>query len=121
MTLVERAEIWIESYWNARHLYRTRDWLVRLEPSAGEALILIDGTSGAGGLPLDPAQADAYYFAPQKVFGADGGLWLALRGLKEWSLTSPTFGAEYHLLLGVIWKLYFEIKSRLARLLSNAA
>jgi glycosyltransferase involved in cell wall biosynthesis len=48
-----------------------------------------------------------------------GGLWLALRGLKEWSPTSPTFGAEYHLLLGVVWKLYFEIKSRLARLLPN--
>lgn len=48
-----------------------------------------------------------------------GGLWLALRGLKEWSPTSATFGAEYHLLLGVVWKLYFEIKSRLARLLSK--
>ncbi|MEX0971988.1 MAG: phosphoserine transaminase [Solirubrobacterales bacterium] len=45
---------------------------------AGEALVLVDGTSGAGGLPLDAAQADAYYFAPQKAFGADGGLWLAL-------------------------------------------
>jgi phosphoserine aminotransferase len=44
---------------------------------AGDALILIDATSGAGGLPLDAAQADAYYFAPQKAFGADGGLWLA--------------------------------------------
>ncbi|HEY7456229.1 MAG TPA: phosphoserine transaminase [Solirubrobacterales bacterium] len=44
---------------------------------AGEALILIDATSGAGGLPLDATQADAYYFAPQKAFGADGGLWLA--------------------------------------------
>ncbi|HEY1354754.1 MAG TPA: phosphoserine transaminase [Solirubrobacterales bacterium] len=47
---------------------------------AGDALVLIDGTSGAGGLPLDPAEADAYYFAPQKAFGADGGLWLALLG-----------------------------------------
>jgi phosphoserine aminotransferase len=45
---------------------------------SGDALILIDATSGAGGLPLDPSQADAYYFAPQKSFGADGGLWLAL-------------------------------------------
>jgi phosphoserine aminotransferase len=45
---------------------------------AGEALVLIDATSGAGGLPLDPSQADAYYFAPQKAFGSDGGLWLAL-------------------------------------------
>jgi phosphoserine aminotransferase len=44
----------------------------------GDALVLIDATSGAGGLPFDPEQADAYYFAPQKAFGADGGLWLAL-------------------------------------------
>jgi phosphoserine aminotransferase len=44
---------------------------------AGEALVAIDATSGAGGLPLDAAQADVYYFAPQKGFAADGGLWLA--------------------------------------------
>jgi len=41
-------------------------------------LVLIDATSGAGGLPLDAGQADVYYFAPQKCFAADGGLWLAL-------------------------------------------
>jgi len=45
---------------------------------AGDALVLIDATSGAGGLPVDARAADAYYFAPQKAFGADGGLWLAL-------------------------------------------
>jgi phosphoserine aminotransferase len=45
---------------------------------AGDALVLIDATSGAGGLPVDMAQADAYYFAPQKAFAADGGLWLAM-------------------------------------------
>jgi phosphoserine aminotransferase len=45
---------------------------------AGDALVLIDATSGAGGLPVDVSQADAYYFAPQKSFAADGGLWLAL-------------------------------------------
>lgn len=50
---------------------------VRRPEDAGDALVLVDGTSGAGGLPLDPSQADAYYFAPQKAFGADGGLWLA--------------------------------------------
>ncbi len=44
---------------------------------AGEALVLIDATSAAGGLPVDIAQADAYYFAPQKGFASDGGLWLA--------------------------------------------
>ncbi|MDX6615611.1 MAG: phosphoserine aminotransferase [Solirubrobacterales bacterium] len=41
-------------------------------------LVLIDATSGAGGLPLDASQADVYYFAPQKSFASDGGLWLAL-------------------------------------------
>ena len=51
---------------------------VRRPQRAGDALILVDGTSGAGGLPLDASEADAYYFAPQKAFGADGGLWLAL-------------------------------------------
>jgi len=45
---------------------------------AGEALVLIDATSGAGAIPFDPSATDAYYFAPQKVFGSDGGLWLAL-------------------------------------------
>jgi phosphoserine aminotransferase len=44
---------------------------------ADESLVLIDATSGAGGLPVDVAQTDAYYFAPQKSFAADGGLWLA--------------------------------------------
>ncbi len=45
---------------------------------AGGALVAIDATSGAGGLPVDLAAADAYYFAPQKSFGSDGGLWIAL-------------------------------------------
>jgi len=43
-----------------------------------DALVLIDATSGAGGLPVDVREVDAYYFAPQKSFAADGGLWLAL-------------------------------------------
>ena len=42
------------------------------------SLVLIDATSGAGGLPVDVTQVDAYYFAPQKCFASDGGLWLAL-------------------------------------------
>jgi phosphoserine aminotransferase len=45
---------------------------------AGDALVVIDGTSAAGGLPLDAAQSDLYYFAPQKAFASDGGLWLCL-------------------------------------------
>jgi phosphoserine aminotransferase len=42
------------------------------------ALVLVDATSAAGGIAVDPSQFDAYYFAPQKCFGSDGGLWLAL-------------------------------------------
>ena len=41
------------------------------------ALVAVDATSGAGGLRWDPSEVDAYYFAPQKCFAADGGLWLA--------------------------------------------
>jgi phosphoserine aminotransferase len=49
-------------------------------PAGADAgsLVLVDATSGAGALPVDPAEFDAYYFSPQKVFGAEGGLWLAL-------------------------------------------
>ncbi|QJW38280.1 phosphoserine transaminase [Cellulosimicrobium protaetiae] len=53
---------------------------VRRVPGSRErgALTLVDATSGAGALPVDVAETDVYYFAPQKVFGSDGGLWLAL-------------------------------------------
>ena len=40
MTLEERALAWIEPYWNAEHLVRTRDWVLELEPDASEALRL---------------------------------------------------------------------------------
>src|SRR5439155_2404060 len=46
-------------------------------PDGAEGLVLVDATSGAGGLRVDPTQFDAYYFAPQKAFASDGGLWLA--------------------------------------------
>ncbi len=42
------------------------------------SLVLVDATSGAGGLPVDLTEVDAYYFAPQKSFASDGGLWLSL-------------------------------------------
>jgi phosphoserine aminotransferase len=45
---------------------------------SSESLVMIDATSGAGGLPVDVGETDAYYFAPQKGFGSDGGLWLAI-------------------------------------------
>jgi phosphoserine aminotransferase len=44
----------------------------------GSGIVAVDATSAAGGLRVDPAQFDAYYFAPQKCFASDGGLWVAL-------------------------------------------
>ena len=43
-----------------------------------QGLTAVDATSAAGGLPVDPADFDVYYFAPQKCFASDGGLWIAL-------------------------------------------
>ncbi|NBO26290.1 MAG: phosphoserine transaminase [Actinobacteria bacterium] len=43
-----------------------------------DALVLIDATSGAGGLPVDLSQVDVYYFSPQKCFASDGGLFVAI-------------------------------------------
>ena len=51
--------------------------ILRPEGTAGSALVLVDATSAAGGLRVDMAQSDVYYFAPQKCFASDGGLWLA--------------------------------------------
>jgi phosphoserine aminotransferase len=52
--------------------------LRRVAGADDDALVLVDATSGAGGLPVDVAETDVYYFAPQKSFASDGGLWLAL-------------------------------------------
>ncbi|TPG35610.1 phosphoserine transaminase [Mycolicibacterium hodleri] len=51
---------------------------VPIQRPAGDALVVIDATSAAGGLPVDIADTDAYYFAPQKNFASDGGLWVAV-------------------------------------------
>ena len=73
---------------------------VRRPVDAGEALILIDATSGAAGLPVEIEQSDVYYFAPQKGFASDGGLWLALLSpaalerVKEIAAERPTVGPE---------------------------
>ncbi len=50
----------------------------RVEGADDGALVLVDATSGAGGLPVDVSETDVYYFAPQKCFASDGGLWIAL-------------------------------------------
>jgi phosphoserine aminotransferase len=70
-------------------------------PAGSEgALVLIDATSGAGGLPVEVGQSDAYYFAPQKGFASDGGLWLAILSpaamerIEQIAAERPTVGPE---------------------------
>ena len=50
----------------------------RVEGADADALVLVDATSGAGGLPVDIEEVDAYYFAPQKGLASDGGLFVAV-------------------------------------------
>jgi phosphoserine aminotransferase len=52
--------------------------IARVDGADPGALVLVDATSGAGGLPVSAAETDVYYFAPQKCFAAEGGLWIAL-------------------------------------------
>lgn len=51
---------------------------MRIRRPATEGLVAVDATSGAGSLPVDITETDAYYFAPQKGFASEGGLWLAV-------------------------------------------
>jgi len=51
--------------------------VTRPHPRNDQQLVVVDATSGAGGLPVNIADTDIYYFSPQKCFASDGGLWLA--------------------------------------------
>ncbi|MEJ5912889.1 phosphoserine transaminase [Pseudokineococcus sp. 1T1Z-3] len=51
---------------------------VRRPAGSSDALVVVDATSAAGGVPVDLSQADVYYFAPQKALASDGGLWFAV-------------------------------------------
>ena len=77
--------------------------MVAVQRPAGldeDCLVLIDATSGAAGLPVDVSDADIYYFAPQKGFASDGGLWLALASpaaierIERIDAERPTVGAQ---------------------------
>ena len=75
-----RAEAGVDAYALTHNETSTGVCMPVRRPAGADpgSLVLIDATSAAGALPVDPGEFDAYYFAPQKVFGADGGLWLAL-------------------------------------------
>ena len=75
-----RAEAGVDAY-GQPHNETSTGVMMPVQRVAGAddgALLLVDATSGAGGLPVDVSECDAYYFAPQKNFASDGGLWVAL-------------------------------------------
>jgi phosphoserine aminotransferase len=77
---VSRAEAGIDAYALTHNETSTGVAMNISRPTAtdADALVLVDATSGAGGLAVDAKDFDAYYFAPQKSFASDGGLWLAI-------------------------------------------
>jgi phosphoserine aminotransferase len=74
------AEAGVDVYAHPHNETSTGVALTPARPAGADpgALVVIDATSGAGGLRVDPAEFDVYYFAPQKCFASDGGLWVAL-------------------------------------------
>lgn len=74
------AEVGIDSYATPHNETSTGVAITPTKPAGADddALLLVDATSAAGGLPIDIGSVDVYYFAPQKCFASDGGLWFAL-------------------------------------------
>jgi phosphoserine aminotransferase len=71
--------------------------VIRPAGAADDALVLVDATSGAGGLPVDLNEADVYYFAPQKCFASDGGLWIALMSPRALARAEEIAGSGRHI------------------------
>jgi phosphoserine aminotransferase len=65
--------------------------------AADDALVLVDATSGAGGLPVDLHEVDAYYFAPQKCFASDGGLWVAIMSPRALARAEEIAASDRHI------------------------
>ena len=62
-----------------------------------DALVLVDATSGAGGLPVDLNEVDTYYFAPQKSFASDGGLWIAIMSPRALARAAEIAGGDRYI------------------------
>ena len=74
---VPRASAGVDLYALTHNETSTGVMMELLRPAGADGIVAVDATSGAGGIRWDPAQVDVYYFAPQKAFASDGGLWLA--------------------------------------------
>ncbi len=72
-----QADPSVDSYCHPQNETSTGVAMAVRRPDGADGLVLVDATSAAGALRVDATQFDVYYFAPQKAFGGDGGLWLA--------------------------------------------
>ncbi len=91
------AEEGIDAYAWAHNETSTAVMAPVIRPADDDSLVLIDATSGAGGLPVDLSQVDTYYFAPQKSFASDGGLWIALMSPKALARAEEIAGTDRHI------------------------
>ena len=71
--------------------------VIRPAGASEDALVLVDATSGAGGLPVDLNEVDTYYFAPQKCFASDGGLWIALMSPRALERAAEIAASDRHI------------------------
>lgn len=93
------AEAGVDAYAWAHNETSTAVMAPVLRPAGidEDALVLIDATSGAGGLPVDLNEVDAYYFAPQKCFASDGGLWVAIMSPRALARAEEIAGGDRYI------------------------
>jgi phosphoserine aminotransferase len=90
------AEEGVDAYAWAHNETSTAVMAPVVRPVDDDSIVLVDATSGAGGLPVDLTQVDAYYFAPQKCFASDGGLWIALMSPKALARVEEIAATDRH-------------------------
>jgi phosphoserine aminotransferase len=90
------AEEGVDAYAWAHNETSTAVMAPVVRPVDDDSIVLVDATSGAGGLPVDLAEVDTYYFAPQKCFASDGGLWIALMSPKALERAAEIAASDRH-------------------------
>jgi phosphoserine aminotransferase len=90
------AEEGVDAYAWAHNETSTAVMAPVVRPVDDDSVVLVDATSGAGGLPVDLSQVDAYYFAPQKCFASDGGLWVSLMSPKALARVEEIAATDRH-------------------------
>lgn len=90
------AEEGVDAYAWAHNETSTAVMAPVVRPVDDDSIVLVDATSGAGGLPVDLTEVDTYYFAPQKCFASDGGLWIALMSPRALTRAAEIAASDRH-------------------------